>query len=246
MGSLLKPRSPQIDWKHPLTYGLIFDEPLFERGGNPDEDILDRLIGTNVAATWVDDKFGSALDFSGATSRIAYTSPARMNNLAQVSIEALVMIRSTGGGGLGRICQKLSGGTGYFQFYCDNTNTSLDFAAARSTANGVWRAPLPSLNVYHHVVATYDTGSVSNTPSIYVDAVSQAITVNTTPIGTMLADDTNFWIGNRNDNLRNWDGRIAYLRLWNRILNQTEVQELYENPFRIYRRSNTSGLYLPR
>ena len=93
----------------------------------------------------------------------------------------------------------------------------------RSPLAGIWTCPRPALSQWHSLTVTMDGSSVANNPLMYVDGVSQTVTEATTPTGTFTIDNTTLNLGNRNDNVRVWDGGLAEFAQWNRILSAAEV-----------------------
>lgn len=93
-------------------------------------------------------------------------------------------------------------------------------------------------NQWHHFVFTYDAASSDFT--LFIDGVSQGTKV-WTGHGALNLDDskvTGFRIGNgpqsQNDNgdnwlYSNWKGSLDQFRMYNVVLSQTDIQDLYSN-----------------
>jgi hypothetical protein len=231
MSAIIKPRIPVINWGNPLTKGLVFDAEYFERGGTTTKDLAGKTVGTLAAsgATWEYNKFGIDLDFSAAASRVTYTPVATQNNLTKYSIEMLLSVRSNGGGTAGRILLKGATNT-YFMVY---TSAGMLRFQANWTAVGEWNITQPSIAL-HHFIITYDTTNVANDAIFYLDGAQQSVTRNATPSGTLKADDATLYIGNRADGTRNFDGKLVYTRLYNRILSAQAAKQLSNNPWQMY------------
>ena len=92
-----------------------------------------------------------------------------------------------------------------------------------------WRTDLDlTYNKLMHIAVTYDADSVSNDPKIYINGVEQTITESETPSGTRDSDaSNNFVIGGSSSN--NYDGFIDEVSIFNKILTETEVQEIFNN-----------------
>jgi hypothetical protein len=235
----LKPRKPVINWENPVTNGLVFDAPLFERGGTVANDLAGSLKGSITAsgATWETNLYGADLAFSAAASNVAYTVPVggKLESLTSMSYEALVYSTGLGGGSLGRIFEK--GNTnGYFLCYMESSTLLQIFSGF--TTDGAWNIPFTE-NVWNHVVLTYNNSSVSNVPVAYINGELVTVTQSQAPVAPLLADDATFNIGNNSGGTRNWNGKIAYVRAWNRILVPSEVTTLAANPWSIYKQSST-------
>lgn len=241
----LKPLGPKLNRNNPITKGLLFDAPLFERGGTTTQDLASRLSGALVAsgATWETNFYGADLDFSAAASSITWTTPASLNTLGFLSIEVLFTLRGAGGGSLGRAIHKKNNATGRFQIQAGSSQ--IRFVVGGSTSSSAWGITQPTLNTWHDYIVTYDgtTSFVNDVPVVYLDGKKQTLATSTQPVGTWVADDTNMYIGNTGAGTRNWDGKIALVRVWNRILNDQEAKILGQNPFGLY---EASGLLLRR
>lgn len=232
----LKPRRPVINPDHPLTRGLVFDAPLFEYGGTVTNDIVGRMKGTVTAsgATWEQNLYGTDLAFSAAASNVAYTVPTngKLESLTKMSYEVLWLCNGLGGASVGRIFEKGST-NGYLTVFA-TTSTVMEVFVGFSTTAGVWTFPFTE-NAWYHMVVTYANASVANNPIVYLNGVPVTVTTGTAPVGTVLADDTTMNIGNNSAGTRNWAGKIAYTRAWNRILNASEAKALAANPWAIYK-----------
>lgn len=87
--------------------------------------------------------------------------------------------------------------------------------------------PAPSASAWHHIAVTYNSGSISNKPLMYVDGVSKSVVTNQTPSGSLVNNNNNYVLGNRKvDNARVWDGMLAEFGMWGRILTATEIAAL--------------------
>lgn len=112
-----------------------------------------------------------------------------------------------GGGSAGRMFNKGTATTTEYLSYVDATS-SYDYSQFWTTGAS-WRAPAPSVNVWHYVAVRYDSSSSSNTPLIDIDTVSQTVTPNSTPTGSKTTNSEVYVIGNRGvDDLRNWAGNL--------------------------------------
>lgn len=112
-----------------------------------------------------------------------------------------------GGGSAGRMFNKGTTATTEYLSYVDATS-SYDYSQFWTTGAS-WRAPAPSINVWHHVAVRYDSTSFSNAPLIDIDGTSQTVTPNSTPTGSKTTSSEVYVIGNRGvDNLRNWAGDL--------------------------------------
>jgi hypothetical protein len=98
-----------------------------------------------------------------------------------------------------------------------------------SDATGGWTFPGPSEGAWHHLVVTYDASSTANDPLIYVDGEGVTVARLNSPLGTITPDTSgNLTIGNRvaGSYNRGWDGMLADVAVWNRILAPWEARLL--------------------
>lgn len=248
---LLKPGRPIINWGNPLTKGLVLDSPFWEGAGvSKTKELVTNLDGTIAGATWDRNFYGIDLNFSAATSRVQYTVPAMVQSLTYLSVESLIYYRSNGGGSLGRIVNKGPGtGTGtYFFIFTDTANLAgqyVTFATGYSTASDNWRSnsQLVAGNWYHLVHTMVMNTGIGTQPNFYLNGTNDGTVRSATGSGTLAVDDANLYIGNRADSTRNFDGKIAYSRIWNRLLTHTEIRSLYTNPWQIYKQYNFLNYY---
>lgn len=162
-----------------------------------------------------------ARNFSGAaTDKITSSSTHSWPTVNTWS--AWTYRTGAGGGSLGVIFQKLNTNTRLF-----NDGSSIFLVADWSTQNGEWFVSLPSNNVWHNIVVTYDAGSTTNDPVFYIDGSSVTVTENVTPTGSYSVTSQSMVIGNNgNSNNRNYGGNIRDVSHYDVILNTNEITSL--------------------
>lgn len=232
----VKPRKPILNGEHPLTRGLVFDSLLFERGGTSPLNLAGQLKGTFAGApAWITDKYGAALSFSGASDQVSYSLPSTspMESMAVMSYECMVNMTGLGGGSVGYVVMKGPGGGAPYFLISASSVPGLQILAVWTTTNGSWTVPMTE-NAWHHVVVTY-VMNVSATPVVYIDGVQVTVTTAQAPAGSAPSDSASVWIGNNGSGTRNWAGYISHVRAWKRLLTQSEVTDLSENPWCFYR-----------
>lgn len=214
--------------------------PFYERVGTATRELVAASNGVlSGTATWATDKYGWAFSNDGTTGVDTITTQASQNSLTQMSLEFLIRPKSQGGGSLGRICHKTTGTTNHFQSYTGGTN-ALVFGQGFATGSDDWQTPnssLPLAAYTHCVVAMNMNGVIGTAPTMYLNGVKQTVTNLFVGVGTAVADTSNLYIGNRSDGIRGFDGQILYLRQWRRQLSASEAQQLYRNPFIVYRKA---------
>lgn len=96
-----------------------------------------------------------------------------------------------------------------------------------STDGGAWSVAKPSTGAWVNYVVTYDGTSTANDPIIYKNGVRETITERVAPSGSNLrSSQTALYIGSEAGTGQWWDGRIAEVARWNRVLTDTEASQL--------------------
>lgn len=242
----LKPESPIINWGHPLTQGLVFDAPMFEKSGVGTRDLVTGTIGTFTnTPTWTNGALGAGISFTGNdTDRINFVTKAQQNSVHKISVE-IWFIMGSGISNGDRLFHKGSTGVHanrYFQVG-EYDGGQMYFAGDWSGAQGAWRITAPSTGVLHHIVVTYDDSSTSNDPVVILNGVVQSTTEVVTPSGTRANDSAILYVGNSlTGTTESWTGTIFLTRYWNRILSLGDARSLNQNPWQIYKQPRFSIL----
>lgn len=141
-----------------------------------------------------------------------------------------IWLTGAGGGNSGRIMSKDGLASGRREIRYDDVTPTLDFDVAWSTTNGVWTIVAPSTAAWHHLCITYNGSATTNDPIIYLDNTTPTVTEVSTPVGTLQTGTGAYVIGNRSDNIRNLNGRVAELAIWQgTILTAGNVTSLYNS-----------------
>jgi len=127
----------------------------------------------------------------------------------------------------GRLFEKTITNGGYF---CSHGQRSLRFLANFTVSSGLWDTPSNSVinGTNYFFIITYDNSSIANNPNIYLNSTSPVtLTKSTTPSGVRLSDaSASLMIGNRIDSLRCFNGAIAEIMGFKKILSASEISEL--------------------
>ena len=180
--------------------------------------------GTNRVVT----PLGKGLDFSGFSSRVRFDAQVssvvtisafvRSDNLLSsphpriVNMPDYYLYFSTRG-----VPSTPDGNANTFKFY---SNRDLEF--------GVWNS-LPDTVVegeWLHVLASYDSREITNTPRLYINGEEQTVRVQRLPVGTQTLGGGESFLGDRGAGDRAWDGQMDEVRVYDRILDSTEVSSL--------------------
>ena len=161
------------------------------------------------------------------------------------SISFWVFPFSDGEGNLARIIDTQSGGVLFFCSGESSGNARLQFIHFFDGADGSWQTSSLNLPIgaWSNVVLTYNASDVNNDPVIYVNASSKAITENTTPTGTVNADNSDKIIGNQNGNGRAFDGYISECGMWKTVLDADAVTAIYNSGVQGFDLLSDSGNY---
>jgi len=109
--------------------------------------------------------------------------------------------------------------------------TSYAFRAYWTTSGNVdWATDTtPSADTWEPFGLSYDGSSTSNDAIVWQAGVKKIVgaglTRSTAPAGSISSTNA-LYIGNRQDDLRNWDGIICELAFWNVVLNDVEFSAL--------------------
>lgn len=166
-----------------------------------------------------------ARNFDGSSGKLTYTYTTPQKGHTTVSYNIHVYRSGPGEGNYGRMFQESDSSTQKNVFYNENGDGGwgLTFETDWSTTNGAWSTAYPTNSEWNIYTVTYDGGSTSNDPIIYKNGEVAAIIERSTPSGSFLTTEDNVVIGNRPDDIRTWNGRLAEFAKWNRILTAAEA-----------------------
>jgi hypothetical protein len=121
-------------------------------------------------------------------------------------------------------------------WYSGGTN-QLMFTCRWTSANGFWytTTPFSSIPGWKWIMVTYDAGATTNDPMMYLWngstfstlTVGSGLTEHTTPAGSLPADSQTVRIGHDSSGAYTWDGRIAEVAFWKRLLSANEAHAVF-------------------
>lgn len=196
-----------------------------------------------------------AIDFERDNSTcINFGDISTIDNLSTITIMAWINAESLADGETYTITQK-RGQTnpwGGWNFAITNGASAgrpkyVEMDVTWSGAVGIWRSQYNVIDTgaWYHVAATYDGGAVGNDPLFYVNGVNSATIEGNVPAGAIvsnaaaslyIADWPLTIVGTTHTY---FDGVIADVRVYNRILSAAEVLDIYS--LRAYN-TNYNGL----
>ena len=111
--------------------------------------------------------------------------------------------------------------------WIDTSRTNMDFKVSDGSSFVVdLRVTKPSADVWHHIVAQWDGTTNSNTAKLFTD---NTLAGQTTATGTGFRNAHDVFIGGQHPSNANrtWDGKIAVIRAYNRVLTTDEISINY-------------------
>lgn len=213
--------TPAIASTH-LSSGLVGYWPFDEASGTTASDASGgnhpgTLVGGPV---WTAGKFGNAVSFDGVDDYVNIPDPNLIEGSSELSVSVWaasnvtltdnsrgIVAQARGGGGDNMLLQLRSTDNIAFEV---NTGGTVRTDANADIADTGW----------HHYVGVY-TG---NRVLLYVDGVLQ--TNQPAQSGAVIASTNPLTIGTY-DSGRNWAGVIDEVRIYNRALSATDIQDLY-------------------
>ena len=185
-----------------------------------------------TGATWATGgQSGGAIDIGGSNGSVNVGSPASLDNLSQITTSAWIYPRTDGEGTQGQVIGKFyspSSVEGWYLGFDSYNLHRLRFVVDYSTTDlYVVTAPL-SLNEWQHITMTWDGTVNASGVHIYRNGVEVSKVIQTSGSGSRISDASrSVLVGSDADNGANFNGLIDEVRLYNRVLSLSEVQNLY-------------------
>jgi hypothetical protein len=200
---------------------------------------LSGLIALLVPATAYGD---GSLTFNGnaaGTSKLENVAADVLDGSNDVTICAWVYPVGQGENGAGIVVALDEDGSGvWIQHYAGST---LAFVAVFGGNDGAWTFPVP-YNQWSPIVVVYDKSSTMTAPAFRVNFASADDTPVSSPNGSLPVVNAGYCVGNFEDGSATWDGRIAHVQIFNRILSDTESDDCLRRPGSV---TNGLRLWLP-
>lgn len=172
-------------------------------------------------------------DFNGTTSLIHLGSPTLLNDMEPMTWATWIYPETTGESNLGRILAKQSGAGNFTVWNLSATDTGMTLIVdylltdlqVSSTTNSL------TLNRWQHVAVTW-TGEAEYTGvRFYRDGNLLAYSTTQNGLGLRQSDATQpLFIGNRAAADRTFDGQMAHVHVFRRVLDVNEIKEIMQHP----------------
>lgn len=132
----------------------------------------------------------------------------------------------------GRILDRAATATA---IYTNDTDSRIEFVRSYSGARGVWGVTKPTDDTIYTIGVSIDASSASNDPLMAVDGVLRTVTELEPPSGSADTSGSDPWyVGNRQDGLREFAGLLANLLVFDEALTADELRALTANPHQAY------------
>ncbi len=167
------------------------------------------------AGDLVDSLVGEGLDFDATNEYINCGSDSSIDDITTITVEHVINPDTFGENNAGRVVNKNQNTTEGWDSYIESNNNRARFFSTWTGDDGLWSADNAiTLGNDHYIATTYDGGSVANDPIIYLNGVSQTVTEQDTPTGTLELDAANdLFIGSLTGAIRTFDGVISEVRI---------------------------------
>jgi len=235
------PLGTPLNPAHPLNRGLVGYWPFAEGAGGKTMDLSGK--GNNGTLTnmvqgptsgWTGGNFGGAMRFDGTNDFVAFTAPDISSS--SFSISSWISTRDQSSRawfsiGNQSIFNKIihlayvSGTSLRFGFYGDDNSFTYTLTN----------------NKRYHAVFTYNNST--NERILYVNGVHVGTGSGNAFTGTTVGR-IGSWINSPNNYLY-WNGSIDEVRVHNRALSASEVQQLYTDPFCMYEQKSIFRWFKP-
>jgi hypothetical protein len=225
-----------------FTVSLSLDDGLvgywsFDEGtGNTVNDDSD---GTNdgmiYGASWTSDAvIGNALEFDGIDDYVEVPSSSSLNfGKRDFSLLAWIKTDNSKSDDL-QIIEKMDriGGSAPYRGYylrishlTAHENTPEPCVSDGTNEVETWGDDVLTDNEWHFIAATFDRDDMLK---LYIDGIFE-IQIDITSVGDIDVDNPTY-IGQQDNFDNQFIGQIDEVRIYNRVLSDSEIQELYDNP----------------
>lgn len=242
---------PVIDKSLDITKALAIDYNFTEFGSQRTRDAVAKSLGTfGNTPTWARSYYGYGVDFDANNEYIQTENLVKsQQSSGQITVE-IIGTRDSGGSGNGYgamvFKKNATTDTAGRVWNIENDNADAGWGVAFqwwfSSQLGIWSIPYPTAGSVVHWILRYNSASTSNDPTWWQNGKPLTVTERITPSGTARTDGSFIYLGNNSPSFNSgWDGKLFLVRVWNRMLSDSEAYKLYADPNHIYKKGYVVG-----
>lgn len=174
---------------------------------------------------------GASKDYDGADDITNFGNRTILTNIGAQTRTAWIYPRSRGEGNLGVITRIGTSGAVFNRWSFDSgTTNALIFTWACGSATfgiRVTSANTITLNRWSFVAMTWDGSITASNVHIYINGVEPSYATTTSGISSVLSDSgSDLTVGNNHGATQSFDGNIAYVNIYNKILTTDEMKDI--------------------
>lgn len=181
----------------------------------------------DAAVTTTDGKVASGFTFGTTEDEITISEPTAFDNLLTMTVCAWVRPTNLSASGQNIVDKSQNGFFQAWQFWIDNNATF--YLYNRYHDNHGSTAGIIQLNTWQHVCATFDDGEAATDNTVlYYNGVEA--TASYDDVEAVVDDDSTYNLSIGSSATGQWDfkGGIDDVRIYNRALSASEIQQVYE------------------
>lgn len=230
-------QSVEIDWSNPVTLGLkaVFDQR-YKR-----EHITGTVASVDTATSAVG-RFGRLKNYSGSANT-RYPHHPNFAIIGDITIVALCEIRSLTNYTAIVAKQGTVSSAAPYELRLGGSSANrgeVDFIRAGASGFQEMRCAVDVVPTgFSGVLAfTRPTGTITDTTgNVFVNGNKSALSAAFGSGNGAATDNgtSDVWIGRRYDGVTQLDGKIYYVLLFNRVLNDFEIRSISQNPWQIFK-----------
>lgn len=168
-----------------------------------------------------------ARDFDGSASRIVFANPTLIDGLTDMTVSWWFNKDTDGESTTPRMFDKRQqvGVAGWSIYIGSTTSIRVDRDYTTNDMNYYSNTGVIAEDTLYHGLVTFN--NTARTCLIYINGSLVTMATTTAGNGDLVDDSGNdLFIGDRGDSARNFDGLLAEIGIWNRILTPGEVDSL--------------------
>jgi hypothetical protein len=208
---------------------------LYDQSGNGNN--ATQTTAANQPRTVNSGTLDNSIVYDGSNDYFEITQHTTINDLSTISICAVINAIDYGGGTFGRIIDKAKINCGVSSNDATNGVQALWISQSHAVSTGTWKSPNSSIvtGTTYFVCLTYDNSNNANDPKIYINGVEVTTTETETPSGAATSNaGDNLVIGNNAGGIRGFNGKIPLVLVLNKLLNSSEINQLYQYAKKYY------------